>query len=64
MQNNELKKLLEEWQNYEHHGDYDESEKIAKKLKEIYNIDMENEEECNTVLYNFHLIKGWEKYAE
>ena len=61
---NKLKNLLIDWQNYEHHGYYDESEKIAKKLKEIYNIDMENEEECNTVLYNYHLIKGWEKHAK
>ena len=60
----ELRDLLIKWQDYEHHGDYDESEKIAKKLKEVYGIDMENEEECDTILYNFKLIKGWEKYAE
>ena len=60
----ELRDLLIKWQNYEHHGDYDESKKIEEKLKYVYCIDMENEEECNNVLYNFHLIKGWEEHAK
>ena len=28
-----LKELLMKWQDYEHHGYYDESEKIAKQIK-------------------------------
>ena len=64
MQNNELKKLLEEWQIYDHHGYYHESEVIAHKIKNDYNIDLENEDECNAILYKYHLIKGWEKHAE
>ena len=32
---NKLKNLLIDWQNYEHHGYYDESEKIAKKISDI-----------------------------
>jgi hypothetical protein len=64
MQDNKLKKLLEEWQIYEHHGYYDESIKIANQIKKHYNIDMENENECEAILYKYHLIKGWEKYAE
>ena len=63
-QNNKLKQLLIEWQNYEHHGDYDESEKIANQIKKYYNIDMNNENECDIILYKYHLIKGWEEYAE